>query len=257
MKTNYWAMIPPLLIFALQLVPSLTSAQTWDGGGDGVNWTDPLNWDTDTVPSSFSTVNIGAGATVDFTGSLPGGPSTINVDGTLNGGGSGAIRLSGATLNVSSTGSLTGGFWDLNGATLNFQDGAAATFSNWENKAINNFNFELGSTGFSTLTPGTVREGVPPAITTTFTADLANYTGPIGLIDLVDFSADAVGYTDADFIYNIINPGPYTANLQYDETGDIVQLNITATTAVPEPGSLGVLGLAILGLVTRRRRRQS
>ena len=29
---------------------SWAHAVTWDGGGDGVDWHDPLNWDTDAVP---------------------------------------------------------------------------------------------------------------------------------------------------------------------------------------------------------------
>lgn len=37
----------------------LTAATvTWDGGGDGTNWTDPLNWDTDTVPTASDDVVI-------------------------------------------------------------------------------------------------------------------------------------------------------------------------------------------------------
>ena len=35
-------------------------AVVWDGGGDGVNWTDPLNWDTDQVPTGNDSVTINA-----------------------------------------------------------------------------------------------------------------------------------------------------------------------------------------------------
>lgn len=34
------------------------STVLWDGGGDGTNWTDPLNWDTDAVPDGSSEVVI-------------------------------------------------------------------------------------------------------------------------------------------------------------------------------------------------------
>ncbi|WP_299115400.1 T9SS type A sorting domain-containing protein [uncultured Winogradskyella sp.] len=42
----------------------LTAATvTWDGGGDGTNWTDPLNWDTDALPTAADDVDLN-GATV-------------------------------------------------------------------------------------------------------------------------------------------------------------------------------------------------
>ncbi|WP_269537645.1 hypothetical protein [Cerasicoccus fimbriatus] len=35
----------------------------WDGGGDGTSWSDPINWDTDTVPTASDFFNP-AGATI-------------------------------------------------------------------------------------------------------------------------------------------------------------------------------------------------
>lgn len=37
----------------------LTAATvTWDGGGDGINWTDPMNWDTDALPTMADDVDL-------------------------------------------------------------------------------------------------------------------------------------------------------------------------------------------------------
>ncbi len=36
----------------------LLAAVAWDGGGDGINWTDPLNWSTNAVPTGSDDVTI-------------------------------------------------------------------------------------------------------------------------------------------------------------------------------------------------------
>ena len=36
----------------------LLAAVAWDGGGDGINWIDPLNWDTDSLPTAADDVTI-------------------------------------------------------------------------------------------------------------------------------------------------------------------------------------------------------
>ena len=44
------------------------NAQTWDGGGDGVNWSSANNWSTNTVPASGGAVIIPNGFTVTVDG---------------------------------------------------------------------------------------------------------------------------------------------------------------------------------------------
>jgi hypothetical protein len=41
---------------------TLLAAVTWDGGGDGRSWTDPLNWSADVLPTRSDAVSIGAAA---------------------------------------------------------------------------------------------------------------------------------------------------------------------------------------------------
>src|SRR5512140_2227583 len=38
----------------------LLTAVSWDGGGDGTNWSDPVNWSGDVLPGSAADVTIGA-----------------------------------------------------------------------------------------------------------------------------------------------------------------------------------------------------
>ena len=48
------------LAFIFLLFIQFLNAQTiqWDGGGDGVNWSDPLNWDSNNIPSVTDDVFI-------------------------------------------------------------------------------------------------------------------------------------------------------------------------------------------------------
>ncbi|MFN5528969.1 MAG: hypothetical protein ACK5F7_00155, partial [Planctomycetaceae bacterium] len=39
----------------------LLAAVAWDGGGDGVSWTDRLNWSTDLIPGSSDDVVVDLG----------------------------------------------------------------------------------------------------------------------------------------------------------------------------------------------------
>jgi autotransporter-associated beta strand protein len=141
--------------------PAYTS--TWDGeGGDGL-WTTAANWNGNVLPVAGKAIDINSTVTVDAlglgSGNLP-SLATLNISGgatlTMS---SGAIRLNGSTLNVASNGALTGAFWDLNNATVNFEAGAGATMTDWEQKGANVFGYKLNANGFTTLTPGRLRSG--------------------------------------------------------------------------------------------------
>lgn len=65
----------PLLTFSLFLLSNLSSQalSTWTGGGDGVNWSDPDNWDV-------APVN---GADLEFPDTIAVGDRSLNNDGAL------------------------------------------------------------------------------------------------------------------------------------------------------------------------------
>lgn len=237
---------------------------TWDGGGGDGLWITPTNWDTNAAPAAGDTIVINTAVTVDglglpSSGNLPLG-ATINLTGgaalTMS---SGAIRMNDSNITVGSSSSLTGAFWDLNNGDIIFANGSAATMAHWEQKGVNSFTFQLGSSGFTTLTPGTFRiGGAAPSITNaTYNVDMAAYTGGTGIITLVDFGSDAYGMANALFQtaggLNVLNAGGYTANFQWNDTTEAIELNVTA---VPEPSSLVLLGIATLAIASRRRRFQ-
>lgn len=237
---------------------------TWVGGSG--DWATGTNWSTGSTPGANDTVNISNGSTVtSLTNSLP-STLTINLTGnsTLTRPNN-VIRLNNANVNVASGSGLTGnGFWDLGNADFRFDDGAIVTASQWELKGSNSFTFNLSATGFTTLEPGTFRNdgnnAASPATLIsddTFAVDMASYTGGTGIITLMDFSADGEGMDNATFQnanLNILNAGSYTANLQWNDTSEAVELNITSA-AVPEPSFFVLFGASLVCYGLRRRRK--
>ena len=223
---------------AMVVAVSVTHAATWDGSEGDNLWTNEMNWVGGTLPAASETIEISNGDAVDATG-LSGGnlPNSciVNLSGnsTLTRP-SGAIRMNNATLNVASGSGLTGnGYWDLNGATINFEDGAIATMNDWEQKGNNEFKFELGTSGFTTLTPGALRLGGGATMANaTYIADLQNYTGGTGTVTLVDFSSNPAGVTTASFLDSsrvVTNAGAYTnSTITFDAVNFTIDLNILA-----------------------------
>ena len=237
----------------------------WDGGGADNNWTTADNWDSNVVPVAGETVTIGSAFTVNYDvagGSLP-GALTLNIDGTLSVPGTGVFRASGANITVSSTGELTGDntnlFYDWNGATVTFEDGATMD-TTWENKGVNVFNFELSSTGFTTLTPSRffLSGGSGNISNATYNVDMASYTGGYGIISLVDYGTDFVSMDDSIFQtaggLNVLNAGGAYAgsSLQWDDTSEAIQLVV-----IPEPSSLALLLMGTGFMLNRYQRRKS
>jgi len=258
--------LPTLGVFLLLVMATGAQAVTviWNGGGGDGLWDTGTNWDTNNVPGAGDDIFISNGDSVTgiefnsaYTLTLSGGSSLTDPVTNFAGG---VWRAGGATITVEAGSTFGGGgFWDLQNATLNFKDGALVNIGNWEQKDVNNFNFELGASGYTTLTPGTFRIGngglTASIANATYSVDMAAYTGGTGTIVLADFASDAFGMDNATFQgaggLNVVNSGGYTANLQWNDTTEAIELNVTA---VPEPSAAMLLGLAGLGLCYRRRR---
>src|SRR5439155_15740448 len=59
---------------------TLLAAVAWDGGGDGTNWNDPINWSNNAVPGSADdvTIDVAGSVTVLLRGSQPTVQSLVN-----------------------------------------------------------------------------------------------------------------------------------------------------------------------------------
>jgi hypothetical protein len=233
--------------FALMSLPLAHATDfVWDGATTG-NWSTITNWDTDTAPDNTGIITIGSGNNVNYdvsTNFLAN--ATLNLDGELSGG---LLRFNGSTFNVGSTGIISGGFKDLNNATLNFQDGAQFTATYWEQKGTNVFDFELSSTGFTALTPTNFANSTSPTTpNTTYTADLASYSGATQDVTLVDFGVSALDNATftggGQYTLSIDNTGTNAARLYYDDATEAVKLSINETVTWTGSGGDGKLSTA-------------
>jgi autotransporter-associated beta strand protein len=66
--------LPRLLVLTLLAGPPLAALDyDWDGGGDGVSWSDPLNWDLDSgFPGPGDRARFDTGGSVSLTAAIPG-----------------------------------------------------------------------------------------------------------------------------------------------------------------------------------------
>ncbi len=208
-----------LMVGALAVLMGAVSAQAtvrnWDGGGDGVTWTDPLNWNPDGTTATSDILTVGPGAAVvngqNSFASLEiqtnasvtlatdlGGGRTLSVAGTLNRAG-GVLRLNGAIVNLSGHLASTLTFLDTNGGSMSFTDGAA--FDNagmgFEHKGNNTFGFKLSAAGFKTLKAGSLYSGNNGLFSAawsnvTYNVDISDYDLRSGLrVVLMDFTGHA------------------------------------------------------------------
>lgn len=132
----------------------LLAAVAWDGGGDGTSWHDPLNWDTDVVPTAADdvTIDVAGNPTVVFnatTGSravnslvtrelmtFSGGALAVGTTATIDGV---TVTLGGAIWSGGTWGTANGGQVQvtgglLSGVTLN----ADATIGNARTLSVTN-----------------------------------------------------------------------------------------------------------------------
>jgi len=97
----------------------LLATVNWDGGGDATSWLDPLNWDTDELPSASDDVVIDVANDVTIT--HPSGNTTVNRLQSHE-----AFVIAGGTLTVNGASVLSAGLTIEAQATL-IADGPAAS----------------------------------------------------------------------------------------------------------------------------------
>ncbi|VGO17696.1 hypothetical protein PDESU_06298 [Pontiella desulfatans] len=226
-----------LLLLFLSFGVSRAATVQWDGGGADNLWSTPENWSSDAVPLAGDEIVIANGDTVQLAAIeyLPNGSDLTLSGGSVLHKDSGAIRLSGCTLNLASDGALSGDFWDLDNAAIYFEDGASVNIDDWENKGSNYFSFELSSTGFAKLNADKFWIGGGTSIAdATYRVDLADYSGPLHDIILVDYTENKSSVTSSNFqdaTIIIENAGARPYHLEFDEINHDIVLAVTGTVA--------------------------
>jgi hypothetical protein len=233
-----------LMLLLLTTAPSLFAQSTWDGGGDGTSWNDPLNWDTDTVPLSGADVIFNTNTTVTVT-NIPASPYFVN-NFTVS---SGTVTLNN---NLDIHGNLSvasgAGFVGASGTTITFngtttQSIGAGTFDNLVIDKVNStsttvaspFSYTLtnpiSATGNLTVNNFTVLRGAFSFCSTpgaTFTHNITNITlgGPNSTLTGT-FPNPLVSNTE------ILITNTTSANVTVNVSG-----NFTATTVANTDGGL-------------------
>ena len=223
--------------------------RTWDGTGDGANWTDTLNWNPDGTPgtsddiiigssatvtnaqNSYKTLDIQIGANVKFAGEWAGSSAgATTVSGTLGRHVSGVMRL-GGTMNLNGHLATTINFLDMQGRSINFTDGVAFdnTGMGFEHKGNNAFSFKISPGGFKTVTAGFLYSGNNGSFNATWTnitynVDFSDYDIRSGLrIVLMDFTGHDTRF-NTDF-------NAATVNLNAGSSGLIANLSFETSTS--------------------------
>ena len=119
---NTETVFPNYNTFDLTLLLGTSQLINWTGGGDGINWTDPTNWDTGGVPGPLDDAVIGVGGfNVEIAAAANAGTLSLASDGSLTQSASTFNLALDSTLQGALT--LSGGSF-VNGGTLTM-DGAA------------------------------------------------------------------------------------------------------------------------------------
>lgn len=228
-----------LLALLSSALPFQANAITWTGTAGDSQWTTSSNWNTNALPVTNDTVTINNGDTVVFPGNdwtLPAGV-TVNVSGNsqISNTVAAARLYGGMTFNFSSGSGMSGAYIDLQNGTLNFTNGSTFTPNNIQHRGTTTYGITLANTGFTTLTPGVLYQGVTEDWSdVTFNIDVSAYDTANGIVlDLIDYNGHAAAYSGAFTpTVNIIDGGTGLSGVLTFDT-----FSSTVTLTVDPPGN--------------------
>ena len=231
-------------------VASIGTLIVWDGGGDGVNWTDDNNWNLNIAPNSTHSVliDVGGGLTVTLnsggieqilelsnseTLSITGGTLQIDNDSRIEG----TIEIfTGATIDNAQN--LTvGGTFNYSGGTVQGSGGALTTNGSTNLGTINAKTLTgIGwdNFGTATLTGGNITLTDAAAILTNKTGALFNVTNPSSASNITGSGSISNEGTWRQTTSQSINVGVTMANsglLDVDEDNLFID-NLTNTGTI-------------------------
>ena len=241
---------------------------TWDGTGDGTNWTDGNNWGSNSVPGVAETMEIN-NAVVDFnttfSSTIANGSNVIKLLGTTQ------LNLTGGSLSFQAGATNTSPLAIASGAVLNISGGSHNLFGRYgvsqtgttrvtgSQATINlnqsmlytgTYDFVLDGTGVSKFNYNSwaVLNGASLRV------DGSLYSGT-GSFELFNIGANA--NIDSTFnMANVVVSGFDAGTTWTLAQEDVGGRSLVTLVVVPEPGTYALIGgFLALGYVMVRRRR--
>ncbi|REK15742.1 MAG: hypothetical protein DWQ37_07955 [Planctomycetota bacterium] len=194
---------------------------TWDGGGDGVNWTDPLNWSTDSLPGPADDVVIGAANVIHASGNHTILNLTSGGDLSITGG---SITVTTGASSVAGTLTINAGTLQANGATATFAANGSVSLTHAGLFALGGGQLDLSNaTSYAqgTFTTSTVRADGAASI-----VDLSGVTSITGTTGAINIGALAGGSINLSSVTTLT---ARDTNVSADGAGSTVELSSLAT----------------------------
>ncbi len=222
------------LVFLTPASLAVDKAVTWTGGGDGLSWSDPANWDGGEVPANDAVdtyqVTVPAGVTLDF--DLPGSSNISTLDLAV---GSTIRTEAGASMTVLDAANIAG---LINADAGSFTAvGVGATLSGDQNRltANNGAGITIGGTSFSStgllgnasllLADGT---GTSIGLASVTTLDAAFNRPGAGAQDTHTVTARNGGAIDLSGVENINAPLGFADNLVFTIPDSTSQIDLSS-----------------------------
>ncbi|MGD9721698.1 MAG: beta strand repeat-containing protein [Pirellulales bacterium] len=217
---------------------------SWDGGGDGINWSSPNNWSTNSLPTSADDVTINVVGTLTVIHAS--GSDTIrSLTSTEN------LNITGGSLTVTTGASTISGTLDVsNLASLNV-NGSGASFTASSTVTLNGAN--LSASGGGTLDLSTATAYAEQAFSTTTIqasgtsskVDLSGVTSLTGTNGTMNINALSGGTIELDGL-----PSATARDINFQVDGATSVLNLSALTSATDANLISSLTISNSGTLT-------
>ena len=198
------------------------AAVSWDGGGDGINWSDGLNWSTNALPTSADDVTISVPGTITVT-HASGNDTIRSLTSAEN------LTITGGQLTVTTGASSVSGTFNLSNLAQLGVNGAGASFVANSTTTLNGGNLFAGAGGQINL-PNATTYAEAPFSNTSFQAtgagskiDLTSVTSITGTNGSLSVQSTAGGTIELD---GVASTTARDLNFTVDGAGSVLNLNV-------------------------------
>jgi hypothetical protein len=220
------------------------AAVSWDGGGDGVNWSDGLNWSTNALPTSADDVTINVVGTITVT-HASGNDTIRSLTCAEN------LSITGGNLTVTTGASSVSGTFNLSNLAQLGVNGAGASFVANSTTTISGGNLFAGAGGQLNL-PNATSYAQQPFSNSSFQAtgagskiDLTSVTSITGTNGAINVQALSGGTIELDGVASTT-----ARDLNFTVDGASSALKLDAMTSISDSTLTSNLTIANGGTLT-------